>query len=344
MRADLVELLQCPECGGTLAVVGANGGQGQRSEEIEEGALACRACSGRWPIVRGVPRMAGGIPEEVRETGARFGYEWTSYSELRPDYEEQFLAWIAPARREDFRGRTILDAGCGKGRHLALASEFGADRAVGIDVGLAVEAARANTRDRDGVDIVQADLRHLPLRARFDLIYCVGVLHHLPDPGEGLASLARHLAPGGRIHVWVYGHEGNAWIRLGFDPIRRLLLRRLPPTLLHPLAWIVTPPLVMVSRFYALLAHRAPGLHRRLFYRDYLTFLARMPLRVVRWIVFDQMVAPTTHYIRQEELAGWLRDAGLQEVRVETLRNMSWRGTARAPTHIEGEREGEATG
>jgi len=38
--------------------------------------------------------LAAGSPD-------RFGYEWHNYSELRPEYEEQFRRWTAHLKPED---------------------------------------------------------------------------------------------------------------------------------------------------------------------------------------------------------------------------------------------------
>lgn len=336
MRPGLTAILQCPRCFGPLKDVSTSS---DGPTEIEQGVLHCGACTKNWPVRNGVPRLLPeGVAQEVESTGERFGYEWTTYSELSSFYEDQFLAWVSPLCREDFQGKRVLDAGCGKGRHMVLAHEFGASEVVGIDVGVAVEAARANTRDLKGAEVVQANILQPPLANAFDIIYCVGVLHHLPDPGAGFRALAGLLAPGGRIHVWVYGFEGNGWIRLFCDPVRKHVLRRLPPVVIQPLAWFVALPLWPLTLVYRAARRVAPWLHRRLFYAPYLTFLGGLPFRSLRWIVFDQMVAPTTHYIREEQLRTWLQRAGLTDIRVESLRGMSWRGSGRAPAEAEAAR------
>jgi len=48
----------------------------------------------------------------------------------------------------------------------------------------------------------------------FDLINCVGVLHHLSDPIRGIQTLAKKLAPGGLMHIFVYGELGRWEIQL----------------------------------------------------------------------------------------------------------------------------------
>ena len=66
---------------------------------------------------------------------------------------------------------SLLDCGCGKGRHLRVMAGFGASELVGVDVSDAVDVAYANTRELGNVNIVQADLHRLPLRNEFDLAY-----------------------------------------------------------------------------------------------------------------------------------------------------------------------------
>jgi SAM-dependent methyltransferase len=56
------------------------------------------------------------------------------------------------------------------------------------------------------------DVEQIP--GQFDLINCVGVLHHLPDPIRGIQALAKKLAPGGLMHIFVYGELGRWEIQL----------------------------------------------------------------------------------------------------------------------------------
>jgi len=52
----------------------------------------------------------GGSPE-------RFGFEWAKYSEIKPEYEEQFNRWLPFLTKEEWRGKRFLDVGCGMGRN-----------------------------------------------------------------------------------------------------------------------------------------------------------------------------------------------------------------------------------
>jgi SAM-dependent methyltransferase len=119
-------------------------------------------------------------------------------------------------QKQDIR---ILDAGCGTGVgteylvHLNPQAEV-----VGIDLSSgALQVAQERCR-KSGANRVE--FHHLSLYdadklpGEFDLINCVGVLHHLPDPKRGIQSLASKLRPGGLMHIFVYGELGRYEIQL----------------------------------------------------------------------------------------------------------------------------------
>jgi hypothetical protein len=150
----------------------------------------------------------------------------------------------------------------------------------------------------------------------------------MPEPDVGFRALVDRLRPGGRIAVWVYGREGNEWIVDYVDPIRTRVTSRLPRRLLYeaarPLAYAVA---AAAKGVYAPLA--PTPLHRHLFYREYLTYIARLPLREIHSIVFDQLVTPVALYLLEDEVAAWFADARLGEVQLARHNGNSWRANAR---------------
>ena len=56
----------------------------------------------------------------------------------------------------------------------------------------------------------------------FDYIDCCGVLHHLPNPAEGLRALLSVLAPGGGMGLMVYAPHGRTGVYMLQDALRRL--------------------------------------------------------------------------------------------------------------------------
>jgi SAM-dependent methyltransferase len=89
---------------------------------------------------------------------------------------------------------------------------------VGIDLSagtLAVARERCQKSKADRVEFHHLSLFEVDqLPGEFDLINCVGVLHHTPDPIAGIQALAQKLAPGGLMHIFVYGELGRWEIKL----------------------------------------------------------------------------------------------------------------------------------
>ena len=96
------------------------------------------------------------------------------------------------------RGRSFVDIGClwqVHGAYAFYAFEHGASRVVGVDVNPATAEFQAtNAAHDDGVRFVQGDLTDPALVERlgtFDVVFCTGVLYHLPDPLLALRHLRR---------------------------------------------------------------------------------------------------------------------------------------------------------
>ncbi len=139
------------------------------------------------------------------------GYNWrwnwlTAYA---------FCTGRKPAQ-QDIR---ILDAGCGSGVGTEYLVHLNPQAQVmGIDLSAGTLAVAQERCRRSGADRVE--FRQLSLfdadqvPGEFDLINCVGVLHHTPDPIRGIQALAKKLAPGGLMHIFVYGELGRWEIKL----------------------------------------------------------------------------------------------------------------------------------
>ena len=113
----------------------------------------------------------------------------------------------------------ILDAGCGTGVGTEYLVHLNPQAAVvGIDLSAGALSVAKERCQRSGANRVE--FHHLSLydaeqlEGEFDLINCVGVLHHLPDPIRGIQSLAAKLAPGGLMHIFVYAELGRWEIQL----------------------------------------------------------------------------------------------------------------------------------
>jgi SAM-dependent methyltransferase len=344
---SLWSLLRCPACKGPLDLTWYGGGEG----------LLRSACGAWFPIVDEIPRIfigemraiyrsdfaaflerhglvdgngtASATSHETRQklaTRESFGFEWTHFSEMLPDWEKNARFYFEPLGDGDLAGALAFEGGCGKGRHTYWALKAGA-RVVAVDFSRAVDVARANCQSLAGERLfVQADLMALPFAdGSFDLAYSLGVLHHLPEPEDGFRKLSALVRPGGKVLIYVYhALEGQ--------PVKRALLRavdgarrvttRLPHRLLLPMtnalgyglyAGVVMPYRLMARfRLTRPLAEMMP-----------LKLYADYPVRVIVNDQFDRFSAPIENRYRRAEVADWLNRAGLVNTRI--LAGAGWR-------------------
>src|SRR6266498_3425351 len=331
MKTRLLQYIVCPACEVALALATITLSEG---EEIMEGELQCRSCRATFPIVGGIPRFATRerIHAEKAATAASFGWQWQHFAQQDDRYEEQFLGWIAPIKPEFFRDKVVLEGGCGKGRHTQLAASWGARDVIGVDLSDAVETAFASTRSLENAHIIQADIYHLPFARVFDYAFSVGVLHHLPDPRAGFSSLAAKVREGGHLSAWVYGAENNEWITRFIDPLRQKFSSRIDRRALLHLSKLPAALMYLATKSVYGPLNRSTGgskLARRLFYNDYLSAISRFGWREQHTIVFDHLVAPTSHYIAREDFEKWWRDIEANDVVISWHNKNSWRGFGR---------------
>ena len=103
----------------------------------------------------------------------------------------------------------ILIAGCGTGQQsIGSAAKYKKSQVLAADLSLSSLAHAKRKSEEFGIDNVeymQADILKLgELGRKFDLIECVGVLHHMDDPMTGWRVLAGCLKKGGLMKIGLY--------------------------------------------------------------------------------------------------------------------------------------------
>jgi SAM-dependent methyltransferase len=326
MRTTALLFLNCPDCGGDLTL-GTPTAPVAEDGHILTGKLECQGCAAEFAIRDGVPILLPANLARVKlETAARFAEEWTRWSDLRDYYEQEFFDWVAPLRGEDFAGQLVFEGGCGKGRHTAIVAAHGAKAVVSLDLGESAFVAFAHTRRFENAHVIIGDLLKPPVRAIFDLAFSVGVLHHLPNPAEGFASLASRVRDGGRVAFWVYGQKGNEWITRYVDPFRKAVTSKLPAGFLRVASMVPSVALWAVIKVFYRPGKDGKG-PQWLPYGDYFAALHHYPFDEIHANVFDQLVTPVAYYLREDEVQPWMA-AGFRDVALRSHRGYSWTGVA----------------
>lgn len=168
--------------------------------------LTCeKGCA--YPVLDQIPRF---VP--VENYSSSFGLQWNIFRSTQLDsftglaISRNRLTRIAGGSLEIFRGKRVLEAGCGAGRFTELMLEVGA-LMFASDLSSAVEANYKNCSMYPNYFVCQADLRELPvLPEQFDIVICVGVIQHTPNPEATMKILSSHVKPGGILLIDHYSH------------------------------------------------------------------------------------------------------------------------------------------
>jgi SAM-dependent methyltransferase len=242
--------------------------------------------------------------------------QWAMFDDDTPFL---FQDWISPRTLEDFRGKTVLDAGCGPGHHMRLVAPVAA-WVTGVDLN-AAEIARERLSHLANITVLQADLATFKPEAPFEAIYCIGVIHHTDSPDRTFESLKGMLKPGGLMVIWCYSHEGNELVRWLVEPARRLVLRHLPRRVLVGIsAWITALLYPIVYSLYLLPLKSLP------FY-EYFSNFRQLSFRRNLLNVFDKLNAPQTDFISRERIGRWFDSASFDDIQISPYRGVSWRGS-----------------
>jgi len=241
-------------------------------------------------------------------TAAAFATSWNSLSAGSVYKYDQFSDWLAPLTKREVHGQNVLELGCGNGSLMCHLLGWQPKHLHGIDLGEAIHSARTNLSQTPYTNwtVEQTDLVTYQSEG-FDVVYCVGVLHHLQEPEAGFRSVVANARPGGHLHCWVYAKEGNRLVILLVEPIRKIA-SKLPWRINK---YLVAAPLALCFFFYAkTLAKAVPyKVFSRFPMYSYCRWIAKRGFSFFHHVVFDQLVTPQTEYLERSTIENWLKDS-----------------------------------
>ncbi|MEK7541378.1 MAG: methyltransferase domain-containing protein [Patescibacteria group bacterium] len=121
------------------------------------------------------------------------------YTKLRLAGRKLAADRAAVLEERTWRGKTVLDVGCGTGETVYHIARRGARRVVGLDYSAqAIAVARETYRHRN-LFFEKKDVRDV--REKFDVIFTMGTLEHMDHPLPLLKKLKALLNPGGSLIV-----------------------------------------------------------------------------------------------------------------------------------------------
>jgi 2-polyprenyl-6-hydroxyphenyl methylase/3-demethylubiquinone-9 3-methyltransferase len=141
-------------------------------------------------------------PAEIAKFEALASRWWDPHSEFKPlhDINPLRLQWIND--RAGLAGKKVLDVGCGGGILAESMAALGA-QVTGIDLGEAPLAVaklhlRESGRQVEYLRIAAEELAR-ERAGGFDVVTCLEMLEHVPNPASTVAACAQLVKPGGQV-------------------------------------------------------------------------------------------------------------------------------------------------
>lgn len=239
------------------------------------------------------------------KTAAAFATSWNNLPGGSVYNFEQFEDWLAPVGKADVEGKNVLELGCGNGSLMFHFPKWNPAYLEGVDLGESVLSCRKNMEATgfSNYKVTKFDLTKFESDG-FDVVYSVGVIHHLKNPVEGFKSVLKNTKPGGKFHCWVYAEEGNKVVIHLVDPIRKVV-SNFPWQVTK---YLVATPLVVPYYFYAKLVSKFEAFKNFPLY-EYSKWIATREFSFFRHVAFDQLVTPQTAYISKETITKWLNES-----------------------------------
>ena len=155
---------------------------------------------------------------------------WDRESEFKPlhDINPLRVNWIN--ERAPLAGQNVLDVGCGGGILSEAMAQRGA-QVTGIDMGEAPLAVARLHQLETGVDVtyrqITAEALAEEMPGQFDVVTCLEMLEHVPDPASIIRACYTLVKPGGQVFFSTINRNPKAYLFaiIGAEYIMRLLPR-----------------------------------------------------------------------------------------------------------------------
>ena len=155
-------------------------------------------------------------PAELAKVSDRAHRWWDTESEFRPLHQINplRLAWIDDLI--PLKGKRVLDIGCGGGILADSMARKGAE-VLGIDLAtkaLRVAQLHALEAQTEGVTYREVSAEKLADEqpASFDVVTCMEMLEHVPDPASVVRACATLVKPGGRVFFSTINRNPKAFL------------------------------------------------------------------------------------------------------------------------------------
>ena len=154
-------------------------------------------------------------PNEIAKFEALASRWWDKESEFKPLHDINPLRLNYIDERARLPGKRVLDVGCGGGILSEGLCQRGA-HVLGIDMGAAPLSVAKLHGLESGVEVEYQQITVEELASQqagtFDVVTCLEMLEHVPDPGSIIKACAKLLKPGGQLFLSTINRNPKAFL------------------------------------------------------------------------------------------------------------------------------------
>jgi len=250
---------------------------------------------------------------------AGFGEEWSRYDQSgvsRQELKRVFDAYFSVFPWKSFTKNAVgFDLGCGTGRWAGfVAPHVGVLHCIDPSP-KALDVARKNLQEFSNCRYHQASVDEIPLPdSSADFGYCLGVLHHTPDPIAALNACTAKLKAGAPFLVYLYYAFDNrpVWFRAIWrlsDFLRRVISKM-------PYSWRYAASQAFAAFVYLPMSRFALFLEKSGAKIDSfpLSYYRRSNFYIIRNDSLDRFGTRLEHRFTQTEIRQMMAEAGLEDI------------------------------
>jgi 2-polyprenyl-6-hydroxyphenyl methylase/3-demethylubiquinone-9 3-methyltransferase len=209
-------------------------------------------------------------PDEIAKFEKLAVRWWDPESEFKPLHDINPLRLDFIDERVGLKGKSVLDVGCGGGILTESMAEHGA-QVTGIDLGDAPLAVAKLHLKESGTRVeylkISAEEFAHERPAGFDVVTCMEMLEHVPDPSSTVAACTQLVKPGGHVFFSTINRNPKAWL---FAIVGAEYILQLLPRGTHEYLKFIKPSeLERWSRAAGLRVREFTGMHYNPLTRDY---------------------------------------------------------------------------
>jgi len=186
-------------------------------------------------------RHANADPAEIAKFEALAARWWDPHSEFKPLHDINPLRLNFINDRVGLKGKKVLDVGCGGGILAEAMAALGAD-VTGIDLGEAPLAVARLHLKESGQSVAYRRISAEDLAAEspgaFDVVTCLEMLEHVPDPASTVRACATLVQPQGQVFFSTSNRDPKSWL---FAIVGAEYMLKLLPRGTHEYAKLIRP-------------------------------------------------------------------------------------------------------